>query len=398
MHIVENSSVPADPRVWPECLALRNAGWEVTVVCSAGVERDMGVRESLDGIEIHRFRPSESSGGAIGYVSEYGAALWEMTRMVRELARTTTFDVVHASSPPDVLLLTARSLRRRGAAMIFDHHDLSPELYEAKFGKRGAVHRSLLVAERLGMRLADVVVAPNESFRRIAVERGKKAPEDVFVVRNGPDPSVFRPVPPDPSLHRGASHLIGFVGHMGRQDGVLEALDVLDQLLDLRTDWHAVFAGDGEVLETARQSVSTGRLAGHVTFLGFVSDRARVVEILSSCDVCISPEPHNPLNDSSTLIKVAEYMAVGRPVVAFDLHETAVTARGAAILVADVCAFARAIADLFDDPALRARMAEEGRARVVNSLGWSRSVAALHAAYARALERGGSSGSGSTAG
>ena len=385
LHLVENASVPTDPRVWPECQALRDAGWAVTVVCPVGTEHDTALHETIDDVEIHRFRPSESSGGAIGYLREYAVALRSLSGVVRRLAKETAFDVVHAASPPDVLLLAARAARRRGAATILDHHDLSPELFEARFGRRGAAHRSLLLAERLGFTLADVVISANESFRLIAIERGRKSPDDVFVVRNGPDPAVFRPVTPDASLAHGAEHLIGYVGRMGVQDGVFDALDALDRLVDLRTDWHAVFVGDGETLESARELAAGPRLAGRVSFLGFVTDRARIVEILSSCDVCLSPEPRNPLNDSSTLIKVAEYLAVARPVVAFDLRETAHTAGGAAVLVADADSFARAISDLLDDPQKRASMGAEGRERVVRQFGWPRSVDALLAAYERAV-------------
>jgi glycosyltransferase involved in cell wall biosynthesis len=385
LHIVENASVPSDPRVWPECLAIRDAGWLVTVVSPAGVETDRASYERVEGVEIHRFEPHAGSSGALGYLAEYGGALRQITGIVRRLARTTTFDVVHAASPPDILLVTARSLRRRGAATIFDQHDLSPELYEAKFGRRGLLYGSLRVAEKLGYRLADVVISPNESFREVAIERGGKAPEDVFVVRNGPDPNVLRPVSPDSSLAHGAAHLIGYVGRMESQDGVLEALTALDALLDLRADWHAVFVGDGGIAPRARGVVRDGRLAPHVSFLGFVSEKDRIAEILSSCDVCISPEPKNRLNDASTLIKVAEYMAVERPVVAYDVRETAITAGGAALRVADSDGFARAISDLLDDPELRARMGREGRMRVESQLSWAHSVEQLLAAYDRAL-------------
>jgi glycosyltransferase involved in cell wall biosynthesis len=384
LHLVENVSAPTDPRVWPECVALRDAGWAVTVVSPVGRDRDTARHETVDGIEIHRFATSESKGGVVGYVSEYVVALREIRRIVQRLSTTQHFDVVHAATPPDLLLVAARPLRRRGAAMILDHHDLSPELYEAKFGKRGPVHRSLLLAERVGLGLADVVISPNESFRAVAIERGRKAPEDVFVVRNGPDPTVFHPVARDASLAGGAPHVIGYVGRMGSQDGIPEALGALEELLGLRSDWHAVFAGDGEMLERARSLVSSGRLADHVTFTGFV-DQSRVVQIIASCDVCISPEPRNPFNDRATLIKVAEYMAVGRPVVAFDLAETAETAGTAATRVDDSLGFARAISDLFDDPELRRRMGEDGRARVERVLSWPQQVSGLHAAYARAL-------------
>ena len=303
---------------------------------------------------------------------------------MRRVARTRAFDIVHAATPPDVLLLTALPLRRHGAALVLDHHDLSPELYEAKFGKRGPAHTGLRWAERLGFRLADVVIAPNESYRRVAVERGGKHPDDVFVVRNSPDPDVFKPVPRDTALARGAPHLIGYVGRMGRQDGVLEAMQALERLVELRTDWHAVFVGDGEMLDAARRHADGGRLAGHVTFPGFVSDRSRIVEILSSCDVCISPEPPNPLNGRSTLIKVAEYMSVARPIVAFDLHETAQTAGPAAVLVSDLQSFADAISALFDDPGRAAHLGQESRARILETYGWPQSVGALLAAYARA--------------
>lgn len=354
-----------------------------------GVERDTATHEMCDGVEIVRFRPEEGSGGVFGYIGEYAAALRAISRIVRRLP--ASYDVVHAASPPDLLLLAALPLRRRGAATILDHHDLSPELYEAKFGKRGPVYRSLMLAERLGMRLANVVISPNESFRRIAITRGRKAAEDVFVVRNGPDPQVFRAVTPDPALAQGERHLIGYVGRMGSQDGVLEALDALETLLSLRSDWHAVFVGDGEALEHARTRVSRSALASHVTFTGFVADRASVVRIISSCDVCISPEPRNPLNESSTLIKVAEYMSIGRPVVAFDLHETAATAGDAAVLVADRQTFAKAVSRLLDDPELRERMGAIGRGRVEQTLSWSASVSHLLDAYGHALERRGSS-------
>jgi glycosyltransferase involved in cell wall biosynthesis len=384
VHLVENVSVPTDPRVWPECIALRDAGWDVTVVCPRGTGSESAVRDRLENIDIWRYDASRGHGFA-GYIVEYGSALRKMSSLLRHSV-TGTFDVVHAASPPDVLLLAARRKRRLGAVTVLDHHDLSPELYEVKFGRKGAVHRSLLLAERLGMRLADIVIAPNESFRRVAIERGRKSAHDVFIVRNGPDPDVFRPVPPDPSLAHGARHLIGFVGRMERQDGVLEALDVLAELRRIRSDWHAVFVGDGEMLRTAKQRVATGDLEGHVTFAGFVSDRERLVEIISTCAVCISPEPKNALNDQSTLIKVAEYMAAERPVVAFDLIETRRTTQGAAICVEDRDEFARAISYLLDDPDERAEMGRRGRRRIIDELGWQRSRSALLAAYDRALD------------
>jgi glycosyltransferase involved in cell wall biosynthesis len=385
--VVENASVPSDPRVWPECKTLQAAGWSVTVVCPRGSSRDTAGEEHVDGVRILRFDQPENVGGVRGYVAEYGRALRVIRSRVRSVAAEEHVDVVHAATPPDFTLLAARSLRSRGTATILDHHDLSPELFEAKFGRHWIARHGLLGAERLGFRLADVVIAPNGSFRDLAIGRGRVAAGNVFVVRNGPDPDVFRPVPADPALRAKAPFLLGYVGLMGSQDGVLEAIDTLALLAVRRTDWHAVFAGEGDVLDEARQRVASNGLAEQVTFLGYVADRNRVVEIIASCDVCLSPEPPNPLNDNSTLIKVAEYMAVGRPVVAFDLKETAATAQGAAVLASNEADWAAALDSLLDDPVRRARMGDQGRARVLGELSWRHSESALLAAYERALEQ-----------
>jgi glycosyltransferase involved in cell wall biosynthesis len=253
LFLVENSSVPTDPRVWPECMTLRRAGWDVSVVSPRGASRDAAPHEALEGVEIHRFAPSESSGGVRGYVTEYAVALRRMGRLTRALARARAFDVVHVANPPDVVFLAARAARRGGASLIFDQHDLSPELFEAKFGRHALAHGALVAVERRAYAAADVVISPNESFRRIALERGHKDRADVFVVRNGPDPTAFRPVRGDPSLSRDKAHLLGYVGRMGSQDGVLEAVEALAALRRRRTDWHAVFVGDGEALPDAKR-------------------------------------------------------------------------------------------------------------------------------------------------
>jgi glycosyltransferase involved in cell wall biosynthesis len=389
--LVENASVPSDPRVWPECKSLRRAGWEVVVVCPTGSPREQEPFEDVDGVEIHRFRCPENTGGAVGYVREYAVALTRMRDVVRRLGREHRFDVVHAATPPDVLLLAARSLRRRGTRTILDHHDLSPELFAAKYGRRGIVHAGLGVAERVGFALADVVVSTNESFRRIAIERGRKHPEDVFVVRNGPDPEVFRPVQGDSVLRRGRAHLLGYVGVMGRQDGVLDAVRALAALKRVRTDWRAIFVGTGDAAPEAEQLSTRLGLAEDVEFLGFVADRELLVKIIASCDVCLSPEPPNELNQRSTLIKVAEYMAVGRPVAAFNLAETRATAGEAALYArhGDPASFADTVDTLLDDPARRERMGRTGRERVERKLSWRHSEAALLRAYDRTLALGG---------
>jgi glycosyltransferase involved in cell wall biosynthesis len=387
--LVENDSVPADTRVWAECASLRGAGWDVTVISPKGQCRDVESFSELDGVRIHRFDPAPSASGA-GYLREYGLALLRIGALIRRLARGRHFDVVHACNPPDFLLLAAIGLRRAGAATIFDHHDLSPELFLAKYGRRRAALRVLTLAERTGFSLADVVLATNESFREVAIGRGHKAPQDVFVVRNGPDTKVFKPTEPDPDLRAGAEHLIGYVGHMGPQDGLDVALEALAALGMQRNDWRAVFIGDGDALADARALSRRRGLDDVVSFTGFVRDRDQLVRMIATCDVCISPEPRNPLNERSTLMKVAEYMAVGRPVVAFDLLETRHTAGDAAVYAArdDPVAFAAAIAQLLDDPAKRQEMGALGRERAETTLDWSASERVLLTAYAHALEQG----------
>jgi glycosyltransferase involved in cell wall biosynthesis len=383
--MVENVPVRADHRVWPECLALKDAGYDVVVI-SPRRDGDRGTRvEVEDGIEIHSFPLEPAEDGAVEYLREYGLAFWCMARVARRLARERRFDLVHACNPPDFLLLAALPLKRRGARFIFDQHDLAPELYHSRFGKRGLLYRSTIALERLTFRLADVVLSTNDSYRRIALDRGRKRPEDVFVVRNGPDLRRFLPNP-DPSLKRGKPNLIAYVGEIGHQDGVDHALRALALVARRRRDWHMIFAGAGPALGAARKLAEELELTDNVEFAGFVFDEM-VMKIVSTADLCLAPEPKNAFNDASTMIKVAEYMALGRPLVAYDLVETRVTAGDAALYATDngVERFAECICRLLDDPELRERMGSIGRARVEDALPWEHSERALLAAYAHAL-------------
>jgi glycosyltransferase involved in cell wall biosynthesis len=388
---VENVSVPSDRRVWPECRTLRAAGYDVVVICpqgSDGVEDEPFVL--LDGVAIHRYPLTFASGGIGGYVGEYARALWHTSRLVLRLARELDFDVVQACNPPDFLLLAALPLRRRGARFVFDHHDLVPELYRSRFGRgRGLVYRLALAVEQVAFRLADVVISTNESYRSVALERGRKHPEDVFVVRNGPNLETFRPLDPDPSLKRGRDYLLAYVGVMGPQDGIDLALRSLATLRGWRDDWHCVFVGAGDVLPDMQILARDLGIADVVEFTGMVNDDERIRRVLASADLCLAPEPKTPLNDVSTMIKIAEYMAMARPVVAFDLTESRVTAGEAARYARpnEPGSFARCIAGLLDDPEARRTMGRHGRERVEKQFSWEQSERALLAAYERALTR-----------
>jgi glycosyltransferase involved in cell wall biosynthesis len=386
--ISENAPLPGDRRVWSEARTLSGAGWEVVAVCAAEEGGGQATSEVIDGIEIHRY-PLRPAGSALGYAREYGQALWRIRSLVARLQRRRPFDVVHVANPPDFLLAAAAPARRGGARAIFDHHDLAPELFRSRFGRAGLIHRTLLAIERRAMRSADVVISTNGSYRRIAIERGGVAPEDVFVVRNGPDLDRFQPVAPDPELRRGKRHLLAYLGVMGPQDGIDHALRALAALRERREDdWHAVFIGEGEVRPEMERLAEQLSLRSQVEFAGWRGDED-IRRILSTADVGLEPDPPSPLNDRSTMIKVAEYMAMGCPVAAYDLPETRVSAGNAAAYAAEPRpeALGRCLDELLDDPGRRARMAQYGGERVVD-LSWQRSAAELLAAYERAMRRG----------
>ncbi|MEV7190539.1 glycosyltransferase family 4 protein [Streptomyces sp. NPDC093510] len=383
--IVENLSVPFDRRVWQECTTLRDAGWEVHVICPQGRKRDTEPEAEIDGVRIHRYPLRAATGGPAGYLREYGSALWHTARLVRKVGPV---HVVHACNPPDLLFLPARWLTRRGARFVFDQHDLVPELYLSRFDRgEDLLHRGVCALERMTYRAADIVLATNESYRDVAVRRGGKRPEDVFVVRSAPQSDRFQPVPPEPELKNGKPHLLCYLGVMGPQDGVDYALRALAKLRDElgRTDWHAVFVGSGDAFDAMVELSRQLGLSDQVQFTGRIPD-ADLVRYLSTADVCLSPDPRNPLNDVSTMNKVLEYMAMGRPIVSFDLREARVSAGDAALYAPanDEAEFAKLITLLLDDPAQRTRMGEIGRERINGELSWRNSQQSLLAAYAAA--------------
>ncbi|MEV6896798.1 glycosyltransferase family 4 protein [Amycolatopsis sp. NPDC051372] len=384
--LVENLSVPFDRRVWQECQTLRDGGWEVHVICPQGTKRDTEPEAVIDEVHIHRYPLKAATGGPAGYVQEYGSAVWHTFRLARKVGPV---DVVHACNPPDLLFLVARMLKRQGAKFIFDQHDLVPELYLSRFDRgQDLLYRGVCALERATYRAADVVIATNESYRQVALIRGGKRPEDVFVVRSAPVVERFHEVPVEPELKRGKPHLLCYLGVMGPQDGVDYALRALASLRDEigRDDWHAVFVGAGDAFDDVVALSKELGLENQVEFTGRVSD-ADLLRYLSAADVCLSPDPLNPLNDVSTMNKIMEYMAMSKPIVSFELREARVSAADAALYAPanDVTEFAKLVAVLLDDPDERVRMGELGKARVSGPLAWANSQKALLAAYERAV-------------
>lgn len=376
--LVENLSVPFDRRVWQESQALVDAGYRVSVVCPQGTQQDREPDVTLDGVRILRYPLRPAVGGPSGYIREYSQALWHTTRLSLRLRRLGRIDAVHACNPPDLLFLVALVLRLTGRTrFVFDQHDLVPELFQSRFTRGGKILYWLTrLTERLTYACADGVISTNESYRRVAIDRGKLDPDHVRVVRSAPDLSRFAPTEPDPELRRGKTYLAAYLGVMGPQDGVDYALRALAHLREDfgRDDLHCLFMGGGDAFDDMVRLAADLGLDDMVEFTGRVPDT--FVELgLSTADVCLSPDPRNPLNDVSTMNKVVEYMAMERPLVSFELAEARVSAGDAAVYVPanDEREFAAAISALLDDPQRRARMGAAGRSRVEAELSWANS-------------------------
>ena len=387
--IVENAPVPLDPRVWREACSLRESGYEVTVLCPRHKDCTQGY-ELIEGIRIYRHPMPREGNTPIGYLWEYTCALlWEFWYALWIYWRHG-FHVIQGCNPPDDIFLIALPFKLAGVKYIFDHHDVNPELYVSKYGKKGLLYNVLVGLEKISYRFSDVVIATNASYRDLAVTRGRVASDDVFIVRNGPDLRTFKPVDPNPARKFGKRFLIGYVGNMGFQDGLDILVGVAKHIKDLgRGDIHFTCVGQGSELKKLQMMVQEMQLVDLVTFTGRISDE-ELLEILSTADVCVNPDRPSEMNDISTMIKIMEYMALGKPIVQFDSKEGRFSAREAS-LYADgqdqVSDFANKILWLLERPEERERMGKYGKKRVKDELAWEHSVQNLLAAYERAFSK-----------
>ena len=382
--LVENLPSPFDRRVWQEALALRDAGHAVSIICPTGRGYEKRY-EVIEGVHIWRYSLPTEGAGALGYAVEYSVALVKAFYLSLKVALVRGFDVVHACNPPDLFFLIGGFFKLFGKKFLFDHHDANPELYEAKFGRRDLFWKLMCWLERMTFRTADVSLATNESYRRIAVERGGMPPERVYVVRSGPSLERMRITAPDEKLKKGKRYLIGYVGVMGRQEGIDLLLQAARTLVfDLgRKDVHFGMVGGGTSLDEMQKLARELGLSEYVTFTGRVPD-VQMLAMLNTADICVNPDVANPMNDISTMNKVMEYMALGKPMVQFDLTEGRYSAQEASLYARrnDPADFAAKIAELIDDPQKRARMGAFGRRRVHEALEWRYEVPKLLAAYA----------------
>ena len=385
--IVENLPVPFDRRVWSEATALHRAGHTVSVICPTGRDAEARYAE-IDGIHVYRHPLPHEGHGAAGYLVEYASALfWEFVLSLRVL-RERGFDAIHACNPPDLIFLIGGFYKLFGKKFLFDHHDINPELYEAKFGRRDWGWRLMLLVERLTFRVADVSLATNNSYRQIAIERGGMEPERVHVVRSGPNLARIQEPPPDPAWRKGRRHLVGYVGVIGQQEGLDLLLEAVRHVVEVRGrhDVQFVVVGGGPALAETEAACAAMGMADHVTFTGRVPD-ATLFSALASSDVCVNPDRPNAMNDKSTMNKIMEYMALGKPIVQFDLTEGRFSAQDASLYARNTVPadFGDKVLELLDDPERRARMGAFGRRRVREQLAWQYEEPKLLAAYARLL-------------
>ncbi|MCS6829866.1 MAG: glycosyltransferase family 4 protein [Armatimonadota bacterium] len=384
--IVENLPVPYDRRVWLEATSLVQEGFHVSVI-SPRRKGDTPCAV-IDGVHVYRYKMYPPTRGLLSYLWELSYC-WVMTFWLSLLIwRREGIDAVQACNPPDTYWLLGRFYKLFGKKYVFDHHDLNPELYESRFGKRGWIYRVLLWLEKQQFRTADRVIATNESYRQIAIQRGGVPPDKVVVVRSGPDLSRFQRVAPNEALKRGKRFLAVYLGVMGPQDGVDYLIRAVEHVVHTfgRRDIQFALVGDGDVRPDLEAATHEKGLDEWVYFTGFQYGEA-LLEILSTADVAVAPDPKSEFNDLSTHNKVIEFMAMGLPVVSFDLKETRYSAGEAAVYATpnDEREFALRIIELIDDPERRQQMGEYGLQRVRKHLAWEHSRKVLVQLYTELL-------------
>lgn len=382
--IVENLPVPFDTRVWQEATTLAREGYTVSVICPKGKGYNEEY-EHLEGVHIYRHDLPKEGNGPIGYAREYFSALWHEYRLARKIFKERGFHVIHGCNPPDNIYMVAERFKSKGVDYVFDHHDICPELYEAKFGKTsGPLYKSQLWLERNTYHHCAFAFVTNESYKKIAIERGGMSPDKVYVLRSGPRLERLKIQPPKPEIKRGKKYMVGYLGVIGQQEGIEYLLEAARYLRDQkgRDDIFWGIVGGGPHLDTLRRQARDMGLDDIVEFTGRVSDQV-MLEYLNTADACVNPDEYNAMNDKSTMNKVLEYMALGKPIVQFDLTEGRYSAQDASLYAArnDYRSLADNIAHLLDDPELRSRMADTGRSRILNELSWDHTSRALLTAY-----------------
>ncbi len=380
--IVENLPVPFDTRVWQEATTLAANGYTVSVICPKG-KGYTKEEELLEGVHIFRHDLPEEGNGAIGYLKEYTSALKEELRLARKVYREIGFDVIHGCNPPDDIFLVAQFFKRYGVKYVFDHHDICPELFEAKFGRAGGLlYLSQVWLERQTYKHCAFAFVTNESYKKIAVERDKMDPDKVIVLRSGPRLERMQIQPPDESIKREYRYMVGYLGVIGQQEGVEYLLEAAQYIKERENSVFWGIVGGGPHLEALKKKATEMGLDDCVEFTGRVPDD-QMLRYLNTADVCVNSDKYNSMNDKSTMNKILEYMALAKPIVQFDLTEGRYSAGEASLYAKrnDAVDMAQKILELLHDPERRRRMGEYGYHRIVNELSWEHTGKALLEGY-----------------
>ncbi len=382
--IVENLPVPFDTRVWQEATTLAENGYLVSVICPKGKGYDADY-EYLNGVHVHRHDLPPEGNGALGYAREYFCALREELRLAKRIYKERGFHVIHGCNPPDDIYMVARRFKKKGVDYVFDHHDICPELFEAKFGKAsGLLYKSQLWLERQTYKHCAFAFVTNESYKQIAISRGGMQEDKVFVLRSGPKLERLKITPAKSEIKRGRRFMVGYVGVIGQQEGIeylLKAAKYIKEELH-RDDIFWGVVGGGPHLEALRKQSHEMGLDDILEFTGRVSDEV-LLDYLNTADVCVNSDEYNAMNDKSTMNKILEYMALGKPIVQFDLTEGRFSAQEASLYAEpnNAIDMADKIIQLLDNPAKRKEMSEYGRQRIVNELSWEHTSRALLEGY-----------------
>jgi glycosyltransferase involved in cell wall biosynthesis len=389
--LVENAPVPKDSRVWPEACALRDDGFQVSVICPRESPLYSEAYICLENIHVYRYWVPTISKEYTNYLLEYGFSLIMTFLLSFKVLFRHGFDVIHVANPPDLFFVIGLFYRLLGKKFVFDQHDLTPELFQVKTkGRLKLIYRLLLFLERCTYLTAHMVITTNTSQKQKALERGGCRPDRVCIVRNGPDLQRMKTVTPEPELKGGSRYLLAYLGVMAVQDGIEYALYALHDLVYERNrqDVSLVLMGDGDAAPRLRDLARELKLDAHVNFTGWLANKD-FLRYLTVADIGLSPDPQNGLNEYSTMVKIMIYMALGKPIAAFDLAETRISAQGAALYARPNCAkdLANKIEKLLDDEKLRAAMGAVGRKRIEEALNWEYSKEHLLHVYQMLLPK-----------
>ncbi|MFZ7131893.1 MAG: glycosyltransferase family 4 protein [Eubacteriales bacterium] len=387
--IVENLPLPFDRRVWQEANTLKRAGFGVFIICPKGKDQYNKEYEEINGIKIYRHRLPFEANNAVGYLIEYLTALYWEKKLAKKIFKEYGFNYIQACNPPDLIYLIAKPYKKKyGVKFIFDHHDINPELYLAKFNRKDIFYWLLMMFEKNTFKLADHCIATNKSYKEIALNRGKKDEDEVTVVRSGPSLERLYYMPPNDELKKGREYLICYVGVIGQQEGIEYLLDAARILKEKgRRDVFFLIMGQGpQWRNMVELSIKMG-IDEMVDFPGRVSDDF-LRTALSTADICINPDKYNEMNDKSTMNKIMEYMAMGKPIIQFDLTEGRYSAKNASLyaLKNNPDDMARKIIELLNDPDKRKRMGDFGKKRVIDKLEWTHEESKYLSVYERMKE------------